>query len=129
MTQLRLSVEGLDNLEGQVPDVQKIKAGVLKAVEFLRSEAQSRTPVDTGALKGSWSEVAMTEGGYSFSNPLPYAGIIETGGYAREGPKTVMSGGAIYSKQAVGGILGPMIENEIILQKVTDIITKAIVEK
>lgn len=86
---------------------------VREEMDAVRSTIVATTPVDTGALRRSWSPVrrrgdALTWG---VSTDLPYAPILEYGGYRGVGPKTVALGGGdlgesfvagagIYSKQA-----------------------------
>lgn len=92
-----------------------------KAVEAqarsVRQVVIATSPVDTGALKASWSPVtARGPLAYGFSNPKDYAATLEYGGYPRVGPRTIrLSGGdlgagfvagpGIYSQQAPLGFV------------------------
>jgi hypothetical protein len=97
-------------------------AGVQDAVATIRRLALGRTPVGaTGNLKRSWSGVEYTSGGlsygdaYQFGNPLWYSEIIELGKFKSVGPRTVKMGDGIYSKQAPGGILKPLVDDDHVL--------------
>lgn len=79
------------------------------------SQLKSAAPVDSGAFKEAWSSSGRQSSGgdltASISNNSAYAGAIEFGSlpgskpWPSPGEKTVMSGGRIYSSQAVGGTL------------------------
>lgn len=67
----------------------------------------STAPVDTGALKANRSPaVAVSRGTritWSTGYTLPYAGVLEYGGYPGVGPKTVALGGGDLGAGFVGG--------------------------
>jgi hypothetical protein len=98
-----------------IPDAAK-KVGHEIAL-ILREKAIASTPVDTGLLKGSWGPVtAGQEEGYAFQNTTPYAYVPELGLYkgidTKRNPVRTAYGpdGGIYSTQAIGGIVRPLIE-------------------
>jgi len=110
------------------------------SAKTLQSIARGRTPYrkSSGHLKGSWSDVYLTEGGLTFENPVEYGPTLEYGLYPRVGPRTMMMGGSaragsfsggIYSKQAPGGILGPMIEDDAILGDAVETVTNEVLKK
>lgn len=82
-------------------------------MEAVRASIVATTPVDTGALRESWSPVTQGRDALTWrvSTDLPYAPVLEYGGYPGVGPKTVALGGGtigagflgeagIYSRQA-----------------------------
>lgn len=107
MLELQISVE--------VPSLVNLTKGRLSVLtrsvaSQVRKAVVQATPKDSGAAKRSWTPVRKTTGGYSFNNPLDYAHVLEYGSepgkrpWPSAGPKTVLSGGKIYSAQAPGGI-------------------------
>ena len=89
---------------------KEVKKSLREFVDDLKENA----PVDTGKFKDSWSyDVSVTGKGIKsiVSNDMVYASAIEFGSAPGEkpwpnpGPKTVMSGGRIFSSQAVGGTI------------------------
>ena len=82
-------------------------------IRTLRDMAVHRSAVDTGRLKQSWTNVVqVADGTYSFYNTAPYSPILEFGLYKGVGPKTRAYGDGIYSTQALGGMVRPMMENK-----------------
>ena len=88
-------------------------------MEIFRAVVQ-RSPVDKGMFRGSWDMITRTGGAHllqlKITNSLPYAGPLEEGSKKGEkpwpnaGPKTVEVDGRIYSSQAPGGIVNPVME-------------------
>jgi hypothetical protein len=87
---------------------RKIEADVNKAVTVVSNDLfghiQMRTPVDTGRLRQGW-QIEKTKDGYRIFNALPYAEVVEFGGYKGVGGKTVSNSGGIYSRQAPTGMV------------------------
>jgi hypothetical protein len=77
----------------------------------IRDEAALRTPVDEGTLKEAWTlEKAKRLGDSSHvRNGLPYAQVVEFGGYPNppKGGEGKTEGG--FSKQAPQGMLRPAV--------------------
>jgi len=84
--------------------------------------AQLRSPVgmeNGGRFKGAWQvndyRATGLVAGIIISNPMPYAGVLEHGSkegqkpWPHAGPRTVNSGGKVFSSQAPGGVLGPIL--------------------
>jgi hypothetical protein len=77
----------------------------------VRKAVMSATPVFTGETRKSWTPVRKVSGGYSFSNPLVQADVLDKGSspgqkpWPSPGPRTTLYRGKIYSSQAPGGIL------------------------
>lgn len=86
--------------------------------------AEGRTPVKTGFLKRSWSGIDVTSTGFSFGTNVSYAEILEKGLYKSVGKRTVEFEGGIYSRQAPGGILGPLLTDEAKLVSVLQLFLK-----
>lgn len=76
-----------------------------------RSRTMRRDP-HAGQMKQEWSAVSMVQGGFTFDNTVPYSEVLEEGRYPGVGPRTARRGDDVYSRQAVGGILQPLIEDE-----------------
>ena len=85
-----------------------------------------------------WSSNESVEGGYSFSNPSPYALVLEYGGYPGIGPRTTAASYAgdgepgIFSHQTVrgmtGGIIGLYLSEEDRIQAIVDQVARSIKE-
>jgi hypothetical protein len=120
--QVSITQQGRDEVQRffrEVPDA--LRAAVGDIALTLKNLARGRSPYKTGFFKRSWSDVTpLLAGGYSFENPAGYGDILEEGLYPRVGPRTVAHEGRIYSRQAIGGILGPMIEDETLVDRITD---------
>lgn len=105
-------------------EVRRILDGLPEAVRVaaediattLRNLVIGRTPVgirpNAERMKFSWSDVERTEGGFTFGNPKDYAPVLEEGRYPGVGPRTVAASGGIFSRQAPGGIIGPLLEDQ-----------------
>lgn len=113
----------------RVPDAHR--AGVLEAAKTLRLLALGRTPVGIAPgsphLKKEWSNVEFEAGGFSFGNPVDYGEILERGTYPRVGPRTVATDGGIYSRQAPGGILRPLLEDQAQIEAIVDLVLNTII--
>jgi hypothetical protein len=128
-----IRIEGLDVIREAL---NSIEPAVLAALEDIghttRSLTLGRTPVGirkghAGTLKRSWGRVEKTGGGFSFGNTAPYAHVLELGLYPNVGPRTVQVGDGVFSRQAPGGILGPLIEDPSVLQRIADLVANEIV--
>lgn len=84
-------------------------------LELAEDELKSKAPVDKGDFKQSWEIYDTNFSSFGMSaklgNDRPYATAIEFGSvpgqdpWPNPGEKTTMSGGMIYSTQAVGGTI------------------------
>jgi len=122
-----ISIEGLEDFRD---DLGQIDASILDSIEegiaWLRDAVVNRTPTDTGYAQSSWGEIERHSNGFSFSNPVEYMSVLEKGLYPGLGPKTVIFQGGIYSSQAPGGIIAPLINDDKILGHVSDLILNGI---
>ena len=113
----------------QVPE--SARAGVLDALKTVRDLVRGNTPWKSGHLKESWSEVEFLEGGLSFSaefgNPVDYAETVEHGDYPRVGPRTVAMDGHIFSRQAPGGMIAPIMGDEAKINMIIDLVLAQII--
>lgn len=93
----------------------------LRGVAFrMYAEILTRSPVDTGRYRANWTPPDVSENGGVFraviSNNLVYAQPVTFGcpvgqkPWPRAGPKTVEQAGRVYSRQAVGGVVDPVLE-------------------
>jgi len=123
-----------EEMADQMERLRELVAGIPAAAqsalqdvaETLRRLALGRTPYATGELYRSWSSVTREEGGFSFSTDVPYAEVLERGLYPGVGPRTVEVEGGIFSRQAPGGILTPIVEDDEVIRKVVDLIVEVI---
>ena len=113
-----------------------IDKAVRESEKFIKAELVSRTPVGIkstpsqgrgpGNLRVGWSDLKKVSGGFAFDNPVEYSEVVEGGGYVGLGPRTVEQGGQIYSSQAPGGIVQPLITNEVFINQLSDRLAKSI---
>lgn len=120
----------VDNLQPLIDALMQVpmsaRKGIEDAIFSIRRKVIDRTPIGaTGNLKRAWSGVEYAAGGlsfgdstYQFGNPLHYAEIIERGLFKRIGPRTIEVDGGIYSRQAPGGMIRPIIEDKAVLEAV-----------
>ncbi|MBI4962499.1 MAG: HK97 gp10 family phage protein [Desulfomonile tiedjei] len=113
----------LTKLETLLP--RAINLGLHDFMRTMLGEIQGRSPYWTGALTRSWKE-ETTEKGFTVGTDLPYAIVLEEGRYKGVGPRTAASGGGIYSRQAVGGIIAPLLRNDKLIDKCLDIVIEQI---
>lgn len=119
--------EGIPELERALQELPQMwDVAIEDFAETLRSLVLGRTPVFTTALKKSWSEVTREAGGFTFGTDLDYAEILEEGGYTRVGPRTVSVAGGIYSRQAPGGIIGPIVDDAALINRLAEEVVKEI---
>jgi hypothetical protein len=114
----------IDLVVGQISqDIAALaKIGISKIALDLVAAIKENTPVDKGILKQEW-EIIDDDGDAGvlvrkiITNRMPYAEPVEFGSpkgqlpWKTAGPKTVEREGRIYSSQAVGGILQPIIDS------------------
>jgi hypothetical protein len=89
---------------------------------IFENDLKMHAPVDKGDFKDSWSSSPITnksgDKSVTISNDEVYSSAIEFGSVPGEspwptpGPKTVMSGGRIFSTQAVGGTIDKTFSKE-----------------
>jgi hypothetical protein len=132
MINMEIRQEGLEEILKAllaVPDA--FDSGMRQAAQTLRTRAEGNTPESNkpsrGRAKRSWGQIERHSWGYSFENPLHYTTILEEGLYERVGPRTVEEGGQIYSRQAIGGILGPLLRDQTVLERVAALIAAEII--
>jgi hypothetical protein len=95
----------------------------------LKRRVLSGTPIDTGRLWSSWVITADAQG-INISTDVPYAPYVELGGppsnWPKAGPRTVSSQGKVWSRQAEGGILKPITDDESWLINAVNLIVELI---
>lgn len=95
---------------------EAIEVSIRDIATTLRNLVIGQTPVgirpNSPRMKQSWSDVERTATGFAFSNPKDYASVLEEGRYPGVGPRTVATEGGIFSRQAPGGIIGPLLEDQ-----------------
>lgn len=117
------SFDVLSRLETVLP--QAVKLGLFDFMRTTLGEVQRHTPHWTGALQRSWTE-ETTERGFLIGTDLPYAIVLEEGRYPRPGPRTIASGGKVFSRQAVGGIIKPIYDDQKLIDKCLDFVIEQI---
>lgn len=129
--ELNINVEGIDpiiRLLGDVPQVFDI--AVNDVATTLRNLVIGRTPIGVkphgGTLKKSWSNVSRTSTGFTFGTGLDYAQILEEGLYPSAGPRTIEVEGGVYSRQAEGGIIGPLLRDETLLNRIATSVVETV---
>jgi len=111
-----------------------IDKAIRDSSKFMKEELVTRTPIGIrstpsrgpGNLREGWSDLKKIAGGFSFENPVVYAGVVEEGKYPGVGPRTVEQNGQIYSFQAAGGIVQPMIIDESFINQLSNLIEKSV---
>ena len=116
---------GLDVEVKGVKQIRPSRIGAIRAVirpivEKIRQLVIARTPVDKGTAKAGWSELYTAPEGLSFTNPVAYMHVLEEGLYPGVGPKTVAYAGGIYSSQAPGGMITPIMEDKALIDGMAD---------
>lgn len=107
--------EALAAVEGAV------EASLEDVAVFMRSLAIGASPEgDTARFGTSWGQIEQIEGGFSFTNPLPYAHVLEFGLYPGLGPRTTSGPDGIYSRQAPEGVVRPQVEDPSVAERVAE---------
>lgn len=116
--------------EADIVLAKEVKNSLRSFVDELKENA----PVDSGKFKDAWEyDISSSGKGLmaTVSNDTVYASAIEFGStpgqkpWPSPGPKTVVSGGRIYSSQAVGGTIEKTF-NDANMQKFAEKIANAI---
>jgi hypothetical protein len=115
---------------------EAVKLGLSGAIQYLRTRVVERTPWVTGRTASAWSSVEPIDGGYSFGHPMPHIMELEYGytdsktklPRSEAGPQTVLFEGRVYSRQAVGGIIGPLVRDEAVKQTVIDMAMRRMIK-
>lgn len=122
-------------------DLKKVRdtfAGIEQAIQVaewdigdtLRNLVFGETPVGIRKkkdgilhIKDTWSEVfSVSEDSVAFGTGAGYATVLESGGYpgGGKGPRTTLHEGNVYSNQAIGGMVRPVLEDEKDLEDIVD---------
>lgn len=137
---MRIDISGLDEVVERLKVIDdegiknKAQAALDVAAFDILAVAQMRSPVDKGHFKQAWQisqepiEGAGVIAGKKITNTMPYSGPLEHGSpeggqpWPKAGPKTTLESGRIWSSQAVGGVVGP------VLVDIMDFAAKAVVD-
>lgn len=126
MIELQIKTDDLLPLARKLRKSPELLGDVAQDVAVtVRRLVQGRTPVKSGTMKRSWSPVQAETSGFSFSSNVPYASVLEDGLYPSVGPRTVSYEGGVYSKQAPGGMISPVINDDKVMQQVVNGVLKA----
>ena len=126
MLELDVELENFREFGQLLRDLPEIwDIAVQDTAKTVRNLVIGRTPVKTGHLKSSWSDIVRTgRGSFSFGTDVDYATILEEGGYRSVGPRTVATEGGIYSRQAPGGIIGPLLQDSDTLDQISRVVAE-----
>jgi hypothetical protein len=102
------------------------KAEKTKAGKPMKGPRGKGRHVASGNLWRSWKVASLGLGAVSVYTDVPYADVLEEGKYPGIGPRTASGPGGIYSKQAVGGILGPLLEDKELMDGMVNRLIKEI---
>ena len=140
MLELTIDANGFRHLSGLLKDFpQLIDDAAEQAALTVRNLVRGRTPVGprkagagwradphAGLAKKSWTEVRRVSTGFSFGLDVPYANVLEYGGYTSVGPRTVAESGGIFSRQAPGGMITPVLGDPTALKKISALVASEI---
>ena len=111
----------LENLQAEMPLLAKVALN--KVALDLVGDFTEASPVASGLFKAEW-DMKSEKGGVGVMaqvvifNRMPYAAVLEEGSpvgsapWPSVGEKTVEEDGRIWSKQAVGGVVAPILAGE-----------------
>jgi hypothetical protein len=123
--------------EQVVAIVEKVKDDVFQVayevIQEIQTKVIGRTPIgDTrtdphaGQLITSWGHIQESDVSFSFSTDVPYAIILEKGLYTGVGPRTVPFEGGIFSSQAPGGMVTPIVTDPNLIKEVVRMLIERI---
>jgi len=108
-----------------------VRVGLEDVAQTIWNRVRGGTPKGkTLNLFHGWTAVEpLGTYGFTFSNPMPYAIRIEEGSYPGVGPRTVAQDEGIWSRQAVGGMLAPVLEDEQLLNEMAELVRNEILRR
>ena len=124
--------EGVENIGSALEGAMDIVLG--QVFVLVHDIVVNRTPVDVTTKKGraksfgehlqeSWVfDVAPDARSATVATDFVYAPVLEFGKYRGVGPRTAVGDGGIYSRQAVGGMLRPLVDDPTILGDAIDMV-------
>lgn len=127
MPELKITVQydpALLRLDQHVQDVIDVFRGQLLSI--VKDAVINRTPVDVTSKRGKkkgfgehlqdqWKYNLLSAGKAEVSTDVVYGPVLEYGRYPGVGPRTVSTGTGIFSRQAAGGIIQPLLDDSSIL--------------
>lgn len=133
VTEQTNSLQAMRNILAKIPAA--IEAATEDAAKTMKALVEGRTPTGdpatdphSGQAKDAWTEVQQASGGFAFENPVDYGTILEEGLYDTVGPRTVAVGDKIFSRQAPGGIMAPLLEDDKVLNQVASLVAEKLLE-
>jgi len=125
MISTNVQLQGIDQILAMLRVLPAaFDAGVEDSAGRLHTLAEGATPrsqFTKAHAQDQWGQVERHTGGFSFSNPVDYMGILEEGLYPMEQSPRTLGG---YSRQAPGGILGPLVNDETVLQRIAELVVE-----
>lgn len=137
--QVSFEVHGLNELFGTIGNFEKAERAYLEQVySLITDEVRKRTPIDVVTPKGKAKEfgehiqeswiIAVNPTVTTIFTDVEYGETLEEGLYKKVGPRTAASAGGIYSKQAVGGMVKPLIDDEETIEGMLEMAKKKLPE-
>jgi hypothetical protein len=128
MIEASAQIDGIQQIMAALQDLpESFDAAARQVAETMRELVVGASPYDTGHFKESWGQVESHAGGFSFSNPVDYGVILEEGLYPAVGPRTVSVGGGIFSRQAPGGIIRPLLDDPSVIDRIARLVVEEMV--
>lgn len=132
MIKVQIQITGSEKIIKAFDQTPQVIMGAVEEVAFyLRRLVFERTPVGrTGSLIRGWSGVHKYDGfSYGFGNVEEHAEVVELGLFKGEGLKTIKYQGRIYSRQAIGGMIKPLLDDPQVLKAVEQRFISALDER
>lgn len=123
---VRVEVRGFDAAAERLARVEDAvsRDGLSRALRGVSlrvyTEILTRSPVDTGRYRANWSPPNVSESGdvveavirnnLKYAHPVTYGSVKGQRPWPKAGPKTVEQDGRVYSSQAVGGVIDPVLD-------------------
>lgn len=132
--ELNIEAQGVRGIDAILSDLgPAAQTGLRDLALTLRRLVKGGTPVGIGPTKGelkaSWTEVEKTSTGFTFGTDKEYSEVVEEGKYTNVGPRTMKFQGGIYSRQAPGGMIAPVISDEAVINKALKNITTSLIRE
>lgn len=114
-----------------------VEKALKDAQTTIKNKIQANTPIGitrtSGNLNRGWSNIKKVKGGFSFQNRTPYAEVLELGKYKGIGPRTESGSRkgrfGIFSQQAGGGILQPIVEDQVFVNDLVNFVANEMLKQ
>lgn len=125
-------LEGFGQVREIINRLPELQREALREVAIrMRRMVRGRTPVglpgESQDIKGSWSSIEMTANGFTFGTDKPYAVTLEEGLYSGLGDRTMPHGSGIFSSQAPGGMIQPILDDDRLMRRIGELVVSEMV--